>query len=172
VTWCPSNVHAQREFSAPIEMEFAPNGDMYLLEYGTTWFQGNPDARLVRIEYNAGNRKPIVAVAVDRPTGALPMRVQLSSAGTMDLDEDSLRYAWTISRAGGGTVARLSQPNPSYTSRNPVPIRVAHGDRYSRRALHCIRADRGGNEPANVDIDLGGNKTFFFPGVPVVTRYA
>ena len=49
------------KFSAPIEMEFGPSGDMYLLEYGTAWFQGNPDARLVRIEYNAGNRKPIVA---------------------------------------------------------------------------------------------------------------
>src|SRR5258707_9973419 len=46
-------------FSAPIEMEFAPSGDLYILEYGTLWFQGNDDARLVRVEYNAGNRKPI-----------------------------------------------------------------------------------------------------------------
>jgi cytochrome c len=160
------------KFSAPIEMEFALNGDMYLLEYGTTWFQGNPDARLVRIEYNAGNRKPIVAVAVDRPTGALPMRVQLSSAGTMDLDEDSLRYAWTISRAGGGTVARLTQPNPSYTFTQPgtysasLTVTDTHGARST--ASVPIAA---GNEPANVDIDLAGsNKSFFFPGVPV--RYA
>src|SRR6185369_3126291 len=42
------------KFSAPIEMEFAPSGDLYVLEYGTAWFQGNDDARLVRIEYNAG----------------------------------------------------------------------------------------------------------------------
>ena len=157
------------KFSAPIEMEFGPSGDLYLLEYGTAWFQGNPDARLVRIEYNAGNRKPIVAVAVDRPTGALPMRVQLSSAGTMDLDEDSLHYAWTISRAGGGTVARLTQPNPSYTFTQPgtytasLTVTDSHGARST--ASVPIAA---GNEPANVDIDLAGsNKTFFFPGVPV-----
>ncbi|MGZ3573510.1 MAG: ThuA domain-containing protein, partial [Gemmatimonadaceae bacterium] len=159
------------KFSAPIEMEFGPSGDMYVLEYGTAWFQGNPDARLVRVEYNAGNRKPIVAVAVDRPTGALPMRVQLSSAGTMDLDEDSLRYAWTISRAGGGTVARLSQPNPSYTFTQPgtytasLTVTDTHGAHTA--ASVPIAA---GNEPANVDIDLAGNKSFFFPGVPV--RYA
>src|SRR3954469_24566906 len=101
------------QFSAPIEMEFSPSGDLYMLEYGTAWFQGNPDARLVRIEYNAGNRKPIVAAAVDKPSGALPMRVNLSSAGTRDLDEDSLRYAWTISRRGGASLARLSKRNPS-----------------------------------------------------------
>jgi cytochrome c len=159
------------KFSAPIEMEFGPSGDLYVLEYGTAWFQGNPDARLVRVEYNAGNRKPIVAVAVDRPTGALPMRVQLSSAGTMDLDEDSLRYAWTISRAGGGTVARLTQPNPSYTFTQPgtytasLTVTDPHGARST--ASVPIAA---GNEPANVDIDLASNKTFFFPGVPV--RYA
>jgi cytochrome c len=159
------------KFSAPIEMEFGPSGDLYLLEYGTAWFQGNPDARLVRVEYNAGNRKPIVAVAVDRPTGALPMRVQLSSAGTMDLDEDSLRYAWTISRAGGGTVARLTQPNPSYTFIQPgtytasLTVTDTHGAHTT--ASVPIAA---GNEPANVDIDLASNKTFFFPGVPV--RYA
>src|SRR5439155_4525824 len=47
------------KFSNPIDMEFAPSGDLYLLEYGTTWFAGNDDARLVRIEYNAGNRAPI-----------------------------------------------------------------------------------------------------------------
>ena len=65
-----------------IKVEFAPNGDLYILEYGTIWFQGNDDARLVRVEYNAGNRKPIVVAAVDQPKGALPLRVALSSAGT------------------------------------------------------------------------------------------
>ena len=55
------------KFSNPIDMEFGPNGDLYVLEYGTAWFQGNDDARLVRIEYNAGNRKPIVAAGVDKP---------------------------------------------------------------------------------------------------------
>jgi len=160
------------KFSAPIEMEFAPSGDLYVLEYGTAWFQANDDARLVRIEYNAGNRKPIVAAAVDRPTGALPMRVQLSSAGTVDLDEDSLRYVWTISRVGGGTVARLTQPNPSFTLTQPgtYTASLTVTDAQGARSTASVPI-AGGNEPANVDIDLvGSNRTFFFPGVPV--RYA
>jgi len=160
------------KFSAPIEMEFAPSGDMYVLEYGTVWFKGNDDARLVRIEYNAGNRKPIVAAAVDQPAGALPMRVKLSSAGTMDLDEDSLRYVWTISRKGGAVLQRLNEPNPSFTFTRPgaytasLTVTDAHGA-HSTADVQIV----AGNEPPNVDIDLvGSNRSFFFPGIPV--RYA
>src|SRR5260370_33359289 len=100
-------------------MEFAPNGDLYLLEYGTIWFQGNDDARLVRIEYNAGNRAPVVAAAVDQPKGALPLRIALSSAGTGDLDEDSLRDEWTIARTGGAVLQRLTETNAACTFTRP-----------------------------------------------------
>jgi cytochrome c len=160
------------KFSAPIEMEFGPSGDMYLLEYGTAWFQGNPDARLVRIEYNAGNRKPIVAVAVDQPAGALPMRVKLSSAGTMDLDEDSLKYVWTISRKGGAALQTLNEPNPTFTFRRPgtYTASLTVTDTHGATATSDVQIVAG-NEPPSVDLDLlGSNRTFFFPGVPV--RYA
>nr|MCU0451443.1 ThuA domain-containing protein [Bernardetiaceae bacterium] len=40
-----------QRFSNPMDMEFGPDGSMYLLEYGTNWFSRNEDARLVRIEY-------------------------------------------------------------------------------------------------------------------------
>jgi len=160
------------KFSAPIEMEFAPNGDLYLLEYGTAWFQANDDARLIRIEYNAGNRKPIVAVAVDQPAGALPMQVKLSSAGTVDLDEDSLRYVWTIRRQGDTVLRRMIEPNPSITLAQPgtytasLTVIDPHGA-FSTAAVPIV----AGNEPPNVDIDLvSSNQSFFFPAIPV--RYA
>jgi cytochrome c len=160
------------KFSAPIEMEFAPNGDLYLLEYGTVWFKGNDDARLIRIEYNAGNRKPSVAAAVDEPAGALPLSVRLSSAGTIDLDEDSLRYVWTIRRRGDTVLTRLIEPNPSLTLTQAgaytasLTVIDPHGA-YSTAAVQIA----AGNEPPNVDIDLlGSNRSFFFAGIPV--RYA
>jgi cytochrome c len=159
-------------FSNPMDMEFGPSGDLYMLEYGTAWFSGNDDARLVRIEYTAGNRRPVVAAGVDKPAGALPLRVMLSSSGTADADEDSLRYAWRITRANGTVVRRLTDPNPTVTLPNAgvytasLVVTDAHGARDS--ASVQIAA---GNEPPKVDVDLpGGNRTFFFPGVPV--RYA
>jgi cytochrome c len=35
-----------------IDMEAGPDGRIYLLEYGTAWFQKNPDAGLSRIDYS------------------------------------------------------------------------------------------------------------------------
>lgn len=35
-----------------IDMEAGPDGRLYLLEYGTAWFQKNPDAGLSRIDYS------------------------------------------------------------------------------------------------------------------------
>src|SRR5206468_6592386 len=158
------------KFSAPIEMEFAPNGDLYILEYGTIWFQGNDDARLVRVEYNAGNRKPIVVAAVDQPKGALPLRVALSSAGTVDLDEDSLRYDWVIARKDGAVLQRLAEPNPSFTFTRPgtytaaLTVTDANGASTSAAPIEIV----AGNQPPGVDVALvGGNTSFFFPHVPV-----
>ena len=161
------------KFSAPIEMEFAPSGDMYILEYGTIWFQGNDDARLVRVQYNAGNRPPIVSDQVDHSKGALPLRVALSSAGTVDLDEDSLRYEWTIARKGGAVLQRLTEPNPSFTFTRAgtytaaLTVTDAQGAATSATPIEIV----AGNQPPTVAVDLvASNTSFFFPGVPV--RYA
>ncbi|MFL5580058.1 MAG: ThuA domain-containing protein [Gemmatimonadaceae bacterium] len=160
------------KFSNPVDMEFGPSGDLYVLEYGTAWFQGNDDARLVRIEYNAGNRAPVVAAAADREAGALPLRVRLSSAGTLDLDDDSLRYEWTIARENGPVLRRLASADTTFTFARPgtYVATLAVTDAQGARASKEVRI-AAGNEPPTVDVDLlGGNRTFFFPGVPV--RYA
>src|SRR5882672_11010520 len=85
-----------REFSNPMDMEFSSGGDLYLLEYGKAWFSQNDDARLVRIEFNGGNRKPQIRLSADKPKGAVPLTVQFSSHGTRDPDHDHLNYEWKI----------------------------------------------------------------------------
>ena len=159
-------------FSNPMDMAFAPSGDLYLLEYGTAWFSANDDARLVRIEYNAGNRPPAVQVAADRPAGATPLRVALSSEGTVDADGDALRYAWTITGPDGTVLEALNEPNPAYTFEEAgvygASLTVTDAQGASTTAETRILA---GNEPPEVEIDLAeGNRSFFFPGTPI--RYA
>src|SRR4029077_16481642 len=104
---------------------------------------------------------------------ALPLRVALSSAGTVDLDEDSLRYEWTIARKGGPGCQRQPEPNPAFTFTRPgtytaaLTVTDAQGATTSAAPIELV----AGNQPPTVDIDLvAGNSTFFCPGVPV--RYA
>jgi cytochrome c len=98
----------------PIDMEFGPNGALYVLEYGDGYFGENPDAQLSRIDYIGanGNHSP-VAVASGTPTaGASPLTVQFSSEGTSDADGDKLRYEWDFNADG---VVDSEEANSTWT---------------------------------------------------------
>ncbi len=49
------------------------------------WFTANDDARLIRIEYNGGNRNPRIVMGADKMGGAIPFTVKLTSAGTSQI---------------------------------------------------------------------------------------
>ena len=63
------------EFNNLTDMLFSPEGDIYLLEYGTAWFSENPDSRLVHLKYNSGNRAPVANFKSDRGYGKLPLTI-------------------------------------------------------------------------------------------------
>jgi cytochrome c len=153
------------KFSNPMDMEFAPNGDLYMLEYGTGWFQANEDARLVRIEYNGGNRKPLVRMAADRTKGAVPMSVNFTSKGTKDYDRDQLSYSWDIQDDKGTSITTLREADAKYTFDKPgnykaiLTVSDAKGEKSSSE-IQLV----AGNEPPALTFDISnGNQTFFFP---------
>lgn len=152
-------------FSNPMDMAFGPDGDLYMLEYGTGWFQQNPNARLVRIEYNGGNRKPVVQMAASKPQGATPLAVAFSSAGTHDFDRDEITYAWEITSPDGKALKTLKGPAPSFTFDAPgvysVMLTATDSKGESSSKVMEIQA---GNEPPQLAFDIvRGNRTFFFP---------
>ncbi|WP_304238406.1 PQQ-dependent sugar dehydrogenase [Jiulongibacter sediminis] len=153
-------------YSGAIDMDFGPSGDMYVLEYGTAWFRGNPNSRLVKIEYNAGNRKPIVEAAVDKTSGQLPLTVNLSAEGTLDYDDydqGNLKYDWIIKK-GGVEQERVSGENVEYTFTDAGDYEVelavtdSKGDMNSK-TLNIF----AGNSAPQLSITLDKpNKTFYF----------
>ena len=116
------------KYTSPLDMDFGPSGDLYIMEYSPA-----PGGRLSKIEYNAGNRAPRVIASADRSAGATPLRVSLSSRGTVDFDGDALRYQWigeARERAGeGNTRLRIPSsrsPRPECTARcSPSPMHPA-----------------------------------------------
>jgi cytochrome c len=149
----------------PIDMKFGPDGALYILEYGNGYFKDNPEAELIKIEYNGGNRKPSVQVSADIAAGPLPLKVQLSSAGTTDADGDVLRYDWRITRNGV-----LVQ---SHKTADPQIVLTAPG---VYKATLTVTDTAGAKNSKSVDIAAGnaipevnfgftqGNSSFFFPG--------
>jgi len=152
------------KFSNPMDMEFADNGDLYMLEYGSGWFTANDDARLIRIEYNAGNRKPQVDITADKMGGALPFTVNLSSGSTKDADGDTLKYSWKITSKAGyaktvnGQDAKLTLTKPGIY-RATLTVNDGKGG-VSSQSMELT----AGNEPPVVNFDIGkNNKSFYVP---------
>ena len=94
----------------PMDMEFGPDGALYVLEYGDGYFAENPDAQLAQINFVRGNHTPIVKVAATPRGGRAPLTVKFSSAGTSDPDGDPLAYAWDFD-ADGTVDSHRSQPD-------------------------------------------------------------
>ena len=155
----------EENFSSAIDMQFSPEGDLYVLEYGSAWFRGNDNAHIKRIEYNGGNRKPIVKASAEKQAGALPFTTQLSSAGTKDYDNDRLKYEWQITSENGYSKT-YSEANPSITLEEAgvYAARLTVTDKAgstNEQVLELI----AGNEPPKVELSiLEGNQSFFFPG--------
>ncbi|GAB3543028.1 PQQ-dependent sugar dehydrogenase [Spirosoma fluminis] len=153
-------------FDSPIDMKFAANGDLYLLEYGSAWFRGNDNARLIRIEYNSGNRKPIAQATADKTAGAIPFKVTFSSAGSTDFDHDALTYHWTITQNAGGPAQTFTTANPTvnFTKAGLYTAQLTVTDARGAKARKTLEV-KAGNEPPYVTFDIRrGNKTFFLPG--------
>jgi glucose/arabinose dehydrogenase len=99
-------------FDNPMDLEFGPDGALYVLEYGDGYFNENPDAQLARIDYAPHNKTPIPKATATPTGGQAPLTVSFSSAGTVDPDGDALSYAWDFN-ADGKVDSRAA--NATYT---------------------------------------------------------
>ena len=153
------------KFSNPMDMEFADNGDLYMLEYGSGWFTGNDDARLIRIEYNGGNRKPFIELSSDKMGGSLPFTANLSSKGTKDADGDQLKYSWKITSKNGFSKT-INEPDAQVTFSNAAVYKATLTVTDDKGAVSAQSVQlTAGNEPPVLSFDMGkSNKSFYYPG--------
>ena len=109
-----------------MDMEFGPDGALYILEYGDGYFSENPDAKLTKVNFVRGNNSPEVRVQAEgQPDpnvpleGLPPLTVNFTSDGTVDRDGDRLSYAWDFDSDG------------EVDSREPEAVVHVRGERHS-----------------------------------------
>ncbi|MCY7351471.1 MAG: PQQ-dependent sugar dehydrogenase [Cytophagaceae bacterium] len=151
----------------PIDLKFGPDGDLYVLEYGGSTSRSPLEARLVRIEYNAGNRKPLVHASASKRGGAIPLRVTLTSAGTKDYDGDALTYEWKVTTPGSAPrTFRTANPVVTFDKAAVYTATLTVTDAKGAKNSQAIKIVAG-NEPPVVSLALGGNTNFFFANKPI-----
>ncbi|MEY4935378.1 MAG: hypothetical protein RIS64_1737 [Bacteroidota bacterium] len=151
------------KFSNPMDMEFAQNGDLYMLEYGSGWFSANDDARLIRIEYNGGNRKPNLQLSADKLSGSVPFQVKLNANGTIDADGDLLQYVWTVtSKNGFSKTFKTANPMVTLKKVGVYTATLTVTDNKGASSTQSLELTAG-NEPPVLTIDMPkSNKSFYF----------
>ena len=178
---------ANGDFRRPIDLAFSPDGVMYMLEYGAVYGADNEDARLVKIEYNTGNRPPIVRASVvdsarvalagkrafltsesrnfpvlREAVGQAPLRVKFSARGT-DPDEDKLTYQWLFD----GKTVGLTQPNPTFIYKQPgeynAVVKVTDQNGLVSTDTLAVKV---GNARPEVTITTPGNRSFYWEKQP------
>ncbi|WP_019987513.1 PQQ-dependent sugar dehydrogenase [Rudanella lutea] len=148
------------DFRRPVDMEIGADGSIYMLEYGSVYGIDNEDARLVRIDFNGGNRAPVARASATDTIGLAPLTVAFSGDKSVDFDKDALRYAW---RFEGNKVAS-TEANPTYTFRKNGIYRatLTVTDPAGKVSTDTVTVKVGNTTP-QVAVSTGQNRTFFSP---------
>ena len=152
------------EFSHPMDMLFAKDGKLYVLEYGQKWNTRNLDARLSVINYVPGNRPPIARFEGDKEVGAAPLKVRFSAAESLDYDQDKVNYTWSF----GEQKMKTDSPTVDFTFENPgiydVELTVTDPAGESSSMSRKVMV---GNEPPKVKMELSDRGTIYQKGKQV-----
>ena len=153
-------------FSKPMDLEFGPDGSLYVLEYGNGWGSSNDDAGLYRIDYVEGNRTPVVKATASADSGALPLDVDFDASESSDPDGDALSFAWDFD--GDGTEdATGAEASFTYTAPGDYRPRVTVTDEHGDSAVANLSVVAGNTRPTvTIETPIDGRFAEFGEDIP------
>ncbi len=131
-----------------IDAEFGPDGSLYVLDYGTGFFNGDQNSALYRVDYVAGQRSPIAVASADKTSGLAPLTVTFSSEGSRDPDPgDAIAsYAWDFD-GNGSTDSTEPNPSHTYAANGSYSAKLTVTDTTGRTAVSAVEILVGNTAP-------------------------
>jgi cytochrome c len=155
-------------FNRPHEMEFGPDGSLYVIDWGSGFNGNNVDSGIYRIDYVAGGRRPIAHATADQDNGPAPLTVQFSSEGSIDPDGGSVTYAWDFD-GDGDTDSTDPNPTHTYSTAGTFNAQLTVADTDGQTGFDTIQITAGNTRPT-VRIELPEDGQFHAFGDQVPYR--
>ncbi|MGZ3119451.1 carbohydrate-binding protein [Streptomyces sp. H62] len=147
-----------------MDMAFGPDGALYVLDYGTGYFNGDANSALYRIEHVTGGRAPVAQAKANTTSGKAPLAVTFSSAGSSDADGDALSYAWNF---GDGATSTAANPSHTYTTNGRYTATLKVTDSTGKSATASAQITVGNTAPTvRLDLPADGSVYDFGAAIP------
>ncbi|MFE5022027.1 PQQ-dependent sugar dehydrogenase [Streptomyces sp. NPDC056656] len=139
-----------------MDMAFGPDGALYVLDYGLSWFGGDEHSGLYRIENATDGHSPVIDAKVDKTSGQAPLKTRFSSTAT-DADSDALTYSWNF---GDGTSGTGAAPSHTYKKNGTYTATVTAKDATGRTGSADVHIVVGNTAP-KVTLELPADGQLF-----------
>ncbi|MFE0796178.1 PQQ-dependent sugar dehydrogenase [Streptomyces mutabilis] len=147
-----------------MDMAFGPDGALYVLDYGTGYFNGDANSALYRIEHVTGGHAPVAQAGANTTSGKAPLAVTFSSAGSSDADGDALTHAWDF---GDGATSTAAGPTHTYTADGQYTATLKVTDSTGKSATASVHITVGNTAPSvRIDLPTDGRVYDFGAAIP------
>jgi PKD repeat protein len=153
-------------YKRPHEIEFGPDGSLYVIEWGSGFGGNNADSGIYRIDYVKGARRPIARATATPDSGPLPLEVQFSSDGSIDPDGTSITYEWDFEN--DGTVDSTdANPTHTYTTAGTYTATLRVTDQSGQTGVDQVSIIAGNTRPeVTIEIPEDGQFAAFGDLIP------
>ena len=137
-----------------MNIEFGPDGSLYVLDYGTGYFAGDANSALYRIDYVQGTRTPVAELTTNdvRPRAADRRRSPPRARATRTATD--VTYAWDFD-GDGTTDSTELKPTHTYTAAGRYTATLAVTDEAGQVGRASVNITAGNTAPT-VTITVAG----------------
>lgn len=143
----------------PMDLEFGPDGSLYVLDYGGGYFGGDAESAVYRIDYVNGSRSPRPVIKTSTTDGPAPLEVDFDATGSTHPDDLAMTYAWDFD-GDGVTDSTDATATHTYTTKGAYTATLTVKDSADKEAFASSTITVGNTSPT-VKLELPGNGSFF-----------